>query len=790
MFKKWGITLKLVFSILVSTSLVLIAILGYDYYISRQYISKNIDKQLNSFSELAVDKIEETLRTVEQAPEITAVFLEVEEFADQRLEDIITKVVGGSRQIFGAGIFYAPQASGEGERSFAPYCYRTDETVRCQNVAPRDYDYVGMDWYQAVKLKERPQWGEPHLDLGGSGANVATYSVPFYRQKDGKRVFQGVVTADISFTWLQEIISSLGFGKGGYGFLIGRDGNLITHPKYSILTSKKFYDLAIEKENKRLEGAVQDIMEGKKGQVYYRDVLSGDQRLLIYDNLPTSNLAIGIDFPKEEIVSDLIDFDEYIILMALAGLMILFIVIYFISNSITRSLRCLDAKAKEFAGGNIDFEAPKITTNDEVGRLSRSFVFMRDSLKERIRELTVATAIKERMLNELMIARQIQFSMVPKITPYFTKDPRFDLACMLEPAKEVAGDFYDFYFLDKDHLFIAIGDVVGKGVPAALLMSMSRTLIKAMAKDGSPPVKILKRLNKEIFYNYRDGVFVTVFCAVLDLKTGELKYANAGHNPPLRVEKDGSADFLPVFNGTVAGAVEDPEYREEAVNLDKTSAILLYTDGATEIFNKDGNMFGEERFLKEVEKVGLLGGKAIIGAVLKDLKRFAGDKEQDDDITMLFLRYMPENKDDSSAYHASLTLPNDLGELTRLKDFIEDASKKFGLDKKFALSLNQAVEELFTNIVSYAFTDQEQHTVQIDISLDGGYLTIEVSDDGRPFNPLKEQPPVRQDSLADTPSHGWGLMIVKAFADQIEYKYEEGRNRFVLKKKIGQGSVL
>jgi sigma-B regulation protein RsbU (phosphoserine phosphatase) len=326
-------------------------------------------------------------------------------------------------------------------------------------------------------------------------------------------------------------------------------------------------------------------------------------------------------------------------MMGMLGILFLAVVIALISGSITRPLRKLVRTTKHIATGNFDFEMPEISSGDEVGKLARSFKYMKNALKKYIRELTETTAAKERMESELKVAHDIQMGIVPKVFPPFPGRTEFDIYATLAPAKEVGGDLYDYFFIDDDHLCFIIGDVAGKGVPAALFMAMAITLLKATAKTSGVPAEILTRINKELSRGNDSCMFVTIFCAVLNIKTGELRYANAGHNPPLIVPEGGSPGFLGGDSGPVVGVDEGAKYSTNKIDLKAGDTVCMYTDGVTEAFSEDGGMFSEEGLERVVAASSGEPVEGVVAGILNAVKQHAVGVPQFDDITIMVLRY-------------------------------------------------------------------------------------------------------------------------------------------------------
>lgn len=267
------------------------------------------------------------------------------------------------------------------------------------------------------------------------------------------------------------------------------------------------------------------------------------------------------------------------------------------------------------------------------------FVFI---LKNLIRERKIEGA-KKMMEGELKVARDIQMGIVPKIFPAYPDRPEFDLYAFLEPAKEVGGDLYDFYELDEKHLFFVLGDVSGKGVPASLFMAITVALFKACAKPGRGPAEILNIVNAQLAKDNEACMFVTLICGILDTETGEIRYANAGHNPPLHIRKDRSVAYVKATPALMAGVMPDFEYGEHTLRLGKGETLLIYTDGITEAMNVDEELYSDQRLERDLVELAGEPGQTIISDLADKVRAFAGQAPQSDDMTMLSLTYTGKN---------------------------------------------------------------------------------------------------------------------------------------------------
>jgi len=634
--KNRGLALKLTILILSSISVIFFLIFGYNYAVSRRIIVSNIEKNARNLSLATVNRIDMVLNAIEKVPENLAAFAEHASHASTDYIDLVRIVVENNPEIFGAAIAFEPYALGKNTPIFAPYFYKKDGEIKFTYLT---YDYFYWDWYQIPKELNRPAWTEPYFDEGGGQIIMATYSVPFYKNIDGEKKFIGVVTADISLKWLQKIVDSIKIAETGYGFLLSKNGTFVTHPDLKLVMNETIFSVAEERQDPGLRALGRKLIRGQKGFAPFRSLVTGKACWMVYGPLATSNWSLGVLFPQTELMADITRLNGWVLSLGITGFFIMLAVIIWIAGTITRPLRALSRATEHVAVGNLDAEVPPINTGDEVGRLARSFDAMQTSLKQYIEELTEATAAKERIESELQIAHDIQMGIIPKTFPAFPDLKEFEIFASIVPAKEVGGDLYDFFFMDEDHLCFVVGDVSGKGIPAALFMAVTRTLIKTKASQLLSPGTVLTRVNEDLSLENPSMMFVTLFLGILNIRTGEIEYANAGHNPPYIMGIDGSLKPVEQTGGIILGVEEEAVYQSKKLVLEKGEAIFVFTDGVTEAMNEAYELFSEERLEKRLEEIGGKPVASIISTVMESVEEFAQGAPQADDITMLVLRF-------------------------------------------------------------------------------------------------------------------------------------------------------
>ena len=636
-----GLAVKLSLSIFIGTTLIVTASFAYEYWYSRRLVLQNVEVDAGNLAQAAVNEVETVLNGITKVVMFTASYLEHHDYTEENALKILRHIVSTNDEIYGSAIAYEPYAYNPDLRDFAPYYYKKNGIVLSTDLSGGNYRYHHKDWYAIPKATNRPTWSEPYYDDGGGNIFMATYSLPFYRTIDGKRTLQGIVTADISLDWLVRIISSVSSFKSGsgYSFLISKKGNFVSHPNESLILKESIFSIAETLENPRLREIGENMIRGETGFVPHVSFHLDRPSWLYYAPLPATGWSMGTVLIEDELLADVHKLNREAILIAVGGLAILLVVIFIITNRMVKPLATLASTTTEIARGNLEIDLPHVSSRDEVGDLSRAFEDMRVSLKEYISNLAETIQAKERLDSELKIAQNIQMNFLPKRFPPFPDKPEFQIYARLEPAKYVGGDLYDFFLLDDNNLFISIGDVADKGVPAALFMAMTKTLMKGVAEQETGPAEILMRVNNEIARDNDTSMFVTLICGILNLDSGELIYSNAGHNPPVLIRNKQAPEWLGIPEGFILGPIMNTAYMNDRITLEPGDLLLLYTDGVNEAMNEKRVIYSNERLIDTVANRESDSAEDLVNRVMKSVEDYAGAQEQSDDITILALRY-------------------------------------------------------------------------------------------------------------------------------------------------------
>jgi PAS domain S-box-containing protein len=433
--------------------------------------------------------------------------------------------------------------------------------------------------------------------------------------------------------------------------------------------------------------------------------------------------------------------------------------------------------------GSLYMEELSVTPILDESQKIENFVSIRQDITERKeleRQLEIAN---ERMSTELNFARDIQLDMLPLIFPAFPNRTEVVVHAALESAREVGGDFYDFYFLDDDHLCFVIGDVAGKGAPGALMMAVSKTLIKSRAADDSEPASILTHVNDELSQDNKSSMFVTVFLGIINVKTGELVYTNAGHNPPYIRRGDGSLQKVDAFHGPVIGAMSGLPYDQDRVSLQPGDAILLYTDGVTEAFNEQEQLFSESRLEKILVNKDLDSAESIVTGTIEEVNRFAGEAEQSDDITLLAVQHLGLPVEMKSK-ELRITIKNRYEDMGIVEEQFSEFVEENDLPDAVRQSMSIVLDEMLNNIISYAYQGEKEKDIEVNFELSGKRLVTTIKDSGVPFNPFARETPDVSESIEDREIGGLGIHMVRSLMDEYSYHRQINKNVVTLVKLI------
>ena len=543
---------------------------------------------------------------------------------------------------YNCSVAFEPYYYKDKGRYFSAYTKHMSDSLRTIQGGSDNYQYFYMDWYLMPQLLDKPCWTEPYMDL-----DVATNTsemVTSYCQaiKDSHGQMVGVINTSLSISWLSQTISAIKPYPNSYSIMVGRGGTFFVHPDTAKITRQTIFTPTLEHPDTALTALGRSMQRGEEGIKQMK--IDGKDCYVFYKPLGQTGCSMAIVCPEKDIFGGFVRLHRTVMVIVSIGLLLM---LYFFSGIISselKPLQSLAAGAETIASGKLDVKLPELERSDEIGQLGHSFSFMQQSLVKYIDELKETTAQKAAIDQDIRTASSIQMGMLPKNFP--TKAERDDVQvyASLTPAKEVGGDLFDFYFRDGK-LYFCIGDVSGKGVPASLFMSVTRSAFRTISAHESMPNRIVSTVNKSIADMNEMMMFVTLFVGVLDLTTGQMYYSNAGHDAPLLIG-DGVGE-LPCDANIPVGFNPEWEYTLQEAQIYSGTTILLFTDGLTEAMNINNELFQIDR-INEVANKALaqqrIEPRELIEQMTEAVHQFVGDAEQSDDLTMMGIQFIKKTE--------------------------------------------------------------------------------------------------------------------------------------------------
>ena len=626
-----------------------------------------------------------------------------------------------------------------------------------------------------------------------SGAQSAEFMVLLSGETEYVQSYQPVsYDASISRKYGGVVLNDGGFVQVGYGserfqkdideFVVGVTRNRHVGEGGSVIIVNEAWNIVSDRqgnEGKNLEvvGVWIDKEKTLPGEVFVEEVYGEpcycmyqiSEGYLVLAVMPTSeaalsrNVSVGVTTAMQILV--------FVALFAL----IFFLVRRLVVDNIYKVNESLSAISEGKLDTTVD-----VRSHEEFNALSDDINATVNTLKRYISEA------EARIDAELAFAKAIQHSALPSVFPPYPNRKEFDIWAGMYTAKEVGGDFYDFYFVDEDTLAFLVADVSGKGIPAAMFMMTAKTFIKSFAESGMSVEEVLSHANEKLCEGNDANMFVTAWIGFLNTKTGLVTYANAGHNPPLVKHEDGSFTYLKSRPGFVLAGMEGVRYRKNEIQLMPGDAIYLYTDGVTEATNAENELYGEERLLHVMNQKASLSSQELCEAVKADVDVFVGEAPQFDDITMLCLNYMASDKKEEKGREIKeLTTKAAVENIEVVTDFINEQLESMDCPMKVQMQIDVAVDEIFGNICHYAYPLGEgEATVCVEVQEEPKAVVMTFMDSGVPYNPLEKEEPDTTLSAEEREIGGLGIFIVKKTMDEISYRYENEKNILTVKKLI------
>ena len=685
----------------------------------------NTYREIDVAMNYSLDWVDSRLQMVELATKTTALHTDISVVDPDICYKCMTELFNSCEYISAVTIEFVPGCCPEKPKISAPTIAKNDVTdsIYSLDIVDHGYDYTDpknedINWFAGIAGKSI--WTRPYISYTDSVLRVA-YSHPLF-DSNGK-VF-AVLCSTVTLDWVIKVFEE---SK--------------PHPecKVSVISGQGRYIYRLSSQEGINEDALNDTQHA--GNLVRADVIKRMIRgekgtitdetqnlFLSYSPIKRTGWSICYAYPTSLI-------QEEPMLMAksmfLQGLVIMLLMFFILSIGIYYLIRPFTNNLK------------KVTESNAA------------------------------MNQDLKIASNLQKSMLPKESSMAIGCNQLEVFGMLRPAKMVGGDLYD-YFFKSGKFYFCIGDVSGKGVPASMYMAIIRILIREIANRETEVDRILMQLNQTVTRS-DNSMFCTIFLGAIDLATGEVSYSSAGHNPPIIIRKDGNvtdAEYLSVVPSAAVGVFDDEDYHCDSIKLNAGDAIFLYTDGVTESEDVNHKLFGEKETLRTINATRTTDSvKMIVETMLKTVDEHAADAMQSDDITMLMLRYDPDN---------TLVLTNDTSLTTLLGEWVEVMCRRHELPKERLFNIQLAVEEAVVNVMDYSYPGQTGMPVYIKADESDGTVRFVIEDEGIPYDPTKNELPELDASTEDCQIGGLGVFLYRELIDDIAYRYENQRNILTL----------
>ena len=779
-------------------------------------LSKLVVQKGEEISQANVTYIDKLFNTGRKIGDDIGASLSSREMTKAEMDAFLLQSLGNARnivpQIIAVVVAFEP---GMGPETKSGEFMRLARYVNDSTVLITGADYEKEEWYKSTREAKTSRWQEPFIGVFVHEP-IAVYTVPIMRKNElGEETLVGVLAVDMSIDFLKNTVATIPVSDSGYAMILSARNAIVAHPKSIDLGAK---DTLVVQKVKTENGANFDRASQKSEHGLFRGFVgSGDLSAIYYTTIKSNNWTFLVVWPMQKFLADQSSLLRLIGILIVAGYVLILVFVLIISFRVSRPLRKLAQSADKFGHGNYDVELPDVKGHDEIAMLTEAFSRMQTSIKENIS----AQKNLGRIERELDFARNIQLAMLPDSEKdEDCDDDRHELAPFILPAKEVGGDFYDFFKIDNDRLCVVVGDVSGKGVPASLFMMVSRIVLRTMMKNLKSVVKTFNSTNYALAKRNKLNMFVTVWMGIIDLRSGHIEFASAGHNPPAVRHEDGSVEFIPSKSGLVIAAMENVQYRQQVYDLNPGDTLFLYTDGVTEATNSKDELFGDARLLETLAKGKDLETAEICKFVKKEIDSFVQDAPQFDDITMLGVKYIGNDEPVWERYEKTIDVAKDGKH--ELKNFVEGILSPMDLSTKeqmqnaweryekivdvipenqeiltafvegilahmegstrSQMQINIAIDEIYSNIVK--FSGATSVTLIVEIRKATSTVKLTFIDNGKPYDPLKNKDPDITLSAEEREIGGLGIFIVKKTMDSVCYRRNGDNNELAITKTL------
>lgn len=625
---KRGISFRLNSQITTIAIIIIASIVYINYHFSNKILIQKIEEGAINQSNLVISSIARiTVGTEEIARNVSNQSLYY--FKNNDLDFFLQQVLKSNNTIESIHVFLFDKPNS----SILKFSSTNGQQITCISDSLQTKEYLSHLFISDQKLNHGI-WSKPYYCKSDTSSLFVSYQMPIYFPNGNE--LAGIATFEISLRKIGKMLSEMTIGKKGYAFIVDKSGNYITHPQNELILKRNLYteSSAIFK-NDSLDFETK-LKEGRRGaSLGISEESNHEKSWYYYAPLPNAGWNVIIVIPEEELFSDINLIYHSIILVSVFGIIILFLLNFIVFRKMLDPLVRVTYAIQRFT--SIPGKDKK--SGNEIKMLAESLEDWQVKYGMLVTDQSKTASAKLKFEKDLKSAQEIQLNMVPKGNPSFVEHPEIDLYAILKPAEIIGGDLYDYFFIGKNHLLIAIGDVSGKGIPASLFMAITSTLIKTNAKILSSR-DIVARVNKELCERNSNQYFVTLFLGILDVRHGVLDYCNAAHNYPYILHTDGAIKTLSKSHGLPLGIYNDKSYSNSTVELQPGDTMILYTDGVINSKDIHNQHYGTEKLEVNIKNLNDLSAEEVVNRLLKSINIFEGENRQADDISLMALKYL------------------------------------------------------------------------------------------------------------------------------------------------------
>jgi len=748
------------------------------YHTAEQGLEADAIRRADQLAERLASDLDAVIRPIEGG--VYTVAHQLEEVDPPRSEYLqrIRGILNAWPEVYGSTIAVETGGRNRQVRPFAPYLFRRGSQIEFSNLARESYAYSSLPWYRSAADGLKPLWSAPYYDLGGGQVWMITYSVPFFRRLENRtRILAGVVTADLDLDWVRRTAARVALDPGGMGWLAaGTADDAFVAPIGDTQQYLVRFDPALRDTTIRHAAAA--MQQQNRSFAALPDGLSARPAYLAVRELRTLGWQLTLLMPEAELLAGARRQLNRQLLLGTTGLLLLVIAVSLVAAGVARPIRRLAEAVGEVSESDLQIRLPERTRGDEVGVLTEALRRLRDSLQQHVQMRAQSIAAEHRLEHELQISAQIQQSMLPHGEALRVMPRGVEVCAALLPAQQVGGDLYDYFPVQGGALLFTIGDVSDKGIPAALFMARLSALLRVLGAQGGGPDRLLAEVNSRLVEGNDACMFVTAGCGIIDPATGTVRYASAGHEPPLLLQLEGTVRSPAPDGGAAIGINAGEIYPLQEVLLAPGDLLLLYTDGVTDAEDRAGARFGLDRLATLLRDSAGLHPAAVVERVVQTAASHAEGFHATDDLTVLALRHVPEGVTAVSIAGVPrwyINIGDDAVGMQVAQRRLRSILVARGIVGGRLHDVELIAEEWLTNVLRAA-AGRSLPRLSLELALPEAGIELVFRDDGEAFDPLVAEPPELELPVDERPVGGLGIHLIRQTARSCEYERLDGCN--------------